>query len=92
MRNYFIAEIMDYIDRVYVELKDREPGNFLMSSLKDPEKFIIAVKFLIDGGWLVNVHWDSGYTTLFIEEKFQFEDFKKPVSRRHKSGWYDHTR
>jgi hypothetical protein len=60
---------MDYIDRVYVDLKDREKSNFLMSNLKDPEKFISAVKFLIDGGWITNVHWDSSYSTLFIEEK-----------------------
>ena len=70
---------MDYIDRVYVDLKDREKSNFLMSSLKDPEKFISAVKFLIDGGWITNVHWDSSYSTLFIEEKFPFDSFKKKV-------------
>jgi len=61
--------LMDYIDRVYVDIKDREKSSFLMSSLKDPEKFISAVKFLIDGGWITNVHWDSSYSTLYIEEK-----------------------
>jgi len=70
---------MDYIDRVYVDLKDRGKSNFLMSSLKDPEKFISAVKFLIDGGWITNVYWDSSYSTLFIEEKFPFESFKKTI-------------
>lgn len=70
---------MDYIDRVYVDLKDREPGKFLMSSLKDPEKFISAVKYLIDGGWLVNVHWDSSYSTLFITEKFPFKTTKRSL-------------
>lgn len=68
---------MDYIDRVYVDLKDREKSNFLMSKLKDPGKFISAVKFLIDGGWITNVHWDSSYSTLFIEEKFPFH--KMPI-------------
>ena len=60
---------MDYIDRVYVELKDRPPGKFLMSTLVEPEKFIEAVKFLIDGGWITNVHWDSSYSVFTIEEK-----------------------
>ena len=60
---------MDYIDRVYLDLKDRPPGKFLMSALAEPEKFIEAVKFLIDGAWITNVHWDSSYSTLFIEEK-----------------------
>ncbi len=79
---------MDYIDRVYVDLKDREPGNYLMSSLKDPEKFIAAVKYLIDGGWIINVHWDSSYTTLFIKEKPPAVGPENPPVIRAKPDWY----
>jgi pyruvate-formate lyase-activating enzyme len=71
--------LMDYIDRVYVDLKDRPPGKFLMSTLAEPEKFIEAVKFLIDGGWITNVHWDSSYSVFTIQEKFPFKTLKKQV-------------
>ncbi|TSA33882.1 MAG: hypothetical protein D4R64_13230 [Porphyromonadaceae bacterium] len=70
---------MDYIDRVYVDLKDRPPGKFHMSGLAEPEKFIEAVKFLIDGGWITNVHWDSSYSVFTIQEKFPFDTLNKPV-------------
>lgn len=80
--------LMEYLDQVYVDLKDRKPGKFLMSNLKDPEKFIAAVKDLIDYGYLPNVHWDSSYSTLFIQEKFPFDSFKKSV----KNPWYEHPK
>lgn len=83
---------MDFIDKVYLDLKDREPGKFLMSSLKNPDGFIAAVQFLIDGAWLTNVHWDADYTTFFIEEKFPFQsDRKEPVTLL-KSTWYDNQK
>jgi len=81
---------MDFVDKVYIDLKDREPSNFLMSSLKDPEKFISAVKFLIDGGWLTNVHWDSGYNTIYIEEKFPFKSDKNAHLKPRPTTWYDY--
>jgi hypothetical protein len=61
---------MDYIDRVYVDLKDRPPGKFLMSGLAEPDRFIEAVKELIDGQWLLNVCFSSDYQTLIISEPF----------------------
>ncbi|MFA5816653.1 MAG: hypothetical protein WC865_13645 [Bacteroidales bacterium] len=76
---------MDYIDRVYVDLKDREPGKFPMSSLKDPEKFISAVKFLIDGEWLTNVYFSQNYDSLIISRQFSFVTDKKPI----RINWYD---
>ena len=71
---------MDYIDRVYLDIKDRAPGKFLMANLLEPEKFIEAVKFLIDGGWITNVHWDTSYSVFTIQEKFPFDSIKKPVT------------
>jgi len=83
---------MDYIDKVYKDLKDRPPGKFLMSSLKSPENFTLAVKYLIDGAWLANVHWDSDYTTFFIEEKFPFQSDKKEPTTFLKPTWYDNQK
>jgi len=76
---------MDYIDLVYVAIKDLPPGKHLMSNLKDSDKFISAVKYLIDGGWITNVHWDKCFYTMTIEEKFPFHSSKKPV----KTTWYN---
>jgi hypothetical protein len=75
---------MDYLDQVYLEIKDREKSNFLMSSLKEPEKFIAAVKELIDSGYITNVHWDSSYSRFYIEEKFPFATDKYKRSK----NWY----
>jgi hypothetical protein len=41
---------MDYIDTVFVDLKQRLPGKYPLADLREPQKFIEAVKFLIDGG------------------------------------------
>ena len=59
---------MDYIDRVYVHLKDRKPGKYPIHNLREKEKFIEAVKFLIDGEWLTNVDFSADYQTLVIHE------------------------
>lgn len=80
---------MDYIDKVFMDLKDREPGKFLMSSLQNPDSFIAAVKFLIDGAWLTNVEWDSDYTTFFIQEKLPFKSDKNKPQTFLKPNWYD---
>ncbi|MFA5816845.1 MAG: hypothetical protein WC865_14630 [Bacteroidales bacterium] len=80
---------MEYIDRVYIDLKDREKSNFLMSSLKDPGKFISAVKELIDYGYLPNVHWDSSYSTLYIEEKLPDKTPQNQSQNLSKTTWYD---
>jgi hypothetical protein len=76
---------MDYIDEVFIALKDREPGRYPISSLREPEKFTSAVKFLIDGEWLTNVSFSNDYGTLIISEHFSFEQPKKAQ----KTTWYD---
>lgn len=61
---------MDYIDKVYVHLKDRQPGRYPIHNLREKEKFIEAVKELIDGEWLRDVCFSSDYRTLIISEPF----------------------
>jgi hypothetical protein len=81
---------MEYIDTVFLALKDREPCKVVMSSLQDPEKFILAVKELIDYGYLPNVHWDSSYSVMTIQEKFPFKSDKNAHLRPRPTTWYDH--
>lgn len=76
---------MDYIDEVFIALKDREPGRYPIGSLREPEKFTSAVKFLIDGEWLTNVSFSNDYGTLIISTHFSFERPKKAF----KTTWYD---
>ena len=64
---------MDYIDEVFIALKDREPGRYPIGSLREPEKFTSAVKYLIDGEWLTNVSFSNDYGTLIISSHFSFE-------------------
>ena len=59
---------MDYFDRVYLDLKGREPGRYSLEHLKEPERFIDAVKYLMDGEWIVDIHFTSDYKTLVIQE------------------------
>ncbi|MFA5816241.1 MAG: hypothetical protein WC865_11525 [Bacteroidales bacterium] len=70
---------MDYIDEVYIALKDREPGRYPIGSLREPEKFTSAVKFLIEGEWLTNVSFSNDFGTLIISGHFPFERVKKPL-------------
>jgi hypothetical protein len=76
---------MDYIDKVYVALKDRVPGVYPIAGLREPEKFTSAVKFLIDGEWLHNVSFSNDYTSLIISEPFEFQKLNK----QHKTNWYE---
>ena len=80
---------MDYIDLVYVALKDKEPCKILMSSLKDPAKFIEAVKYLIEGDWLSNVYWDNDYHTMTIQEKIPSKTDVNNSKKPRKTTWYD---
>ena len=81
---------MDYVDSVYLALKDRQPCKVLMSSLQEPDRFISAVKNLIDSGYLPNVHWDSSYSELTIQEKLPFKFHKNKFQNDQKPTWYDH--
>jgi len=63
--------IMDYLDRVFLDLKAREPGRYSLIHLREPERFIDAVKELMDGEWIRDVHFTSDYKTLVIQEPFQ---------------------
>jgi hypothetical protein len=76
---------MDYIDEVFIALKDREPGRYPIVSLREPGKFTSAVKFLIDGEWLTNVSFSNDYGTLIISAPFSCKPFKKAL----KTTWYD---
>lgn len=62
---------MDYLDRVYVELKDRQPGRYPIHNLKEPERFIAAVKELIDGEWLTEVYFSEDFQILVVELPFE---------------------
>lgn len=76
---------MDYTDRVFVSLKDRKPGVYPLKDLKDPEKFVSAVKFLIDGDWLVNVSFSNDFSSVIVSEPFEIHK----AFKQHKTNWYD---
>lgn len=57
---------MDYLDEVYVALKDRSPGKYPIDRLKEPQKFVSAVKELIDAEYLVDVEFSSDYKFLIV--------------------------
>ena len=76
---------MDYIDKVYVDLKQRLPGNYPLADLREPEKFMDAVKFLIDGEWLVDVSFSNDYKSLIINKPFE----AVLRSGSGKENWYD---
>ncbi|TSA34956.1 MAG: hypothetical protein D4R64_10570 [Porphyromonadaceae bacterium] len=76
---------MDYIDTVYVDLKQRLPGKYPLAGLREPEKFKDAVKSLIDGEWLLDVSFSNDYNTLIISEPDPIMELKAP----RKVTWYD---
>ncbi len=80
---------MEYVDQVFVQLKDREPCKVLMASLKDSEKFILAVKELIDYGYLFNIEFNSDYSEMTIQEKFPFKSDKNKYQTLPKKTFYD---
>jgi hypothetical protein len=75
---------MDYIDTVFVDLKQRLPGKYPLADLREPQKFIEAVKFLIDGDWLPEVSFSNDYKILIIGE----HDPKVQEKRPRKENWY----
>jgi hypothetical protein len=58
---------MDYIDRVFVDLRLREPGRYPLDRLKERDLFIEAVKELMDGQWLTELYFTEDYQTLVIQ-------------------------
>jgi len=58
---------MDYTDRVYVDLRQREPGRYPLDNLRERERFIAAVKELMDGQWLTELYFTEDYRTLVIQ-------------------------
>ena len=79
---------MEYIDTVFVALKDRAPCKVLMSSLQDPDRFILAVKELIDSGYLSNIHWDSSFLIMTVEDKWPL-NCDKIILAKTRPNWYD---
>ncbi len=75
---------MDYIDTVYLELRDKPPGHYPLDKLREPQKFTEAVKFLIDGEWLTNVLFSNDYSVLIMKKP---EIFQPPKSLT--QTWYD---
>ena len=67
---------MDYIDQVFIEVKDLIPGKYLMSKLKDPERFIEAVKELIDDEWVNDIDFTKDYEYMV---KHDFTGFKSSL-------------
>jgi hypothetical protein len=59
---------MDYLDKVYKDLTTREPGRYPLQNLREPERFIAAVKELIDGEWIRNICFTNDYKILIIPE------------------------
>ena len=57
---------MDYLDKVYSDLIVRAPGRYPLADLKEPERFIDAVKELIDGDWLHYLYFSNDYSELII--------------------------
>ena len=72
---------MDYLDQVFVDLKDKKPGRYPLDSLREPERFISAVKFLMDGQWLTNVYFSEDYKSLTVQEPFDFATGRFPSPR-----------
>lgn len=69
---------MDYLDRVYLDLTTREPGVYPLNNLREPERFIQAVKDLIDGEWIHDICFSSDYRTLIIPEPIPEPKATKP--------------
>jgi len=59
---------MDYLDKVYLDLTTRPPGRYPLNKLKEPDRFIQAVKELIDGEWIHDICFTADYKTLIIPE------------------------
>lgn len=58
---------MEYIDQVYIDLRQREPGRYPLGRLRERERFIEAVKELMDGQWLTELYFTEDYQTLVIQ-------------------------
>jgi hypothetical protein len=60
--------MIDYLDRVYLDLTARPPGRYPLDNLREPDRFIQAVKELIDGEWIHDICFTADYKTLIIPE------------------------
>lgn len=79
---------MDYLDRVFVEVRALRPGRYPVDTLKEPERFIAAVKELMDGEWLRDLYFTSDYRILVIQQPFNGNP--KTTIRNHlRRNWYD---
>ena len=58
---------MDYINQVYVDLRLREPDRYPLGHLRERDRFIEAVKELMDGQWLTELYFTEDYQTLVIQ-------------------------
>jgi hypothetical protein len=80
---------MEYLDEVFAHLKTLEPGRYPIRNLREPERFIKAVKELIDGSWLPNVHFSQDYFWMIIQQPY--DQFILPILERKKrsKAWDD---
>ena len=69
---------MDNLDKVYLDLTTREPGAYPIDKLREPERFIQAVKDLIDGEWIHDICFSNDYKTLIIPEPIPVPKAIKP--------------
>ncbi len=78
-------KMMDYIDQVYVDLRQREPSRYPLGRLRERERFIEAVKELMDGQWLTELYFTEDYQTLVIQVPLeQFHEIKRKSKVRQK--------
>jgi pyruvate-formate lyase-activating enzyme len=80
---------MDYIDKVNVDLKGRQPGCYPIHNFRERERFTEAVKELIDEEWLMDVYFSQDYRTLVISEPFIQGDRRFTARGEGKSGKND---
>ena len=64
---------MDYIDQVYIKVKDLPKGKYPMADLQDPDHFIDAIQHLIDGEWINDIDFTTDHQKLV---KHDFTGFK----------------
>lgn len=61
---------MDYLDRVYKYILGLKPGRYPLDKLMERDRFIEAVKELIDGEWIKDAEFSSDYFYLVIKKPF----------------------
>ena len=69
----------DYHDLVYQDLVARKPGKYALKNIKEKEKFIRAVKDLIDAGFLPYFSFTNNYTHLIVPDKIIYPFIKSPI-------------